>query len=193
MTDPWGNPLPPEDRAPTNPRPEDYPPDFAPNPAWPGAPSASPTAPPAQVPPPPPGSTPSGSTPPGQNHEQLPPPPSWPGYPAPPQPVWQGPKFSGMAIAAMVCGILSITCTGFLGIALGPTALGLGLGARKRIGASNGWKKGDGMATAGIVTGIIGIILSIVYLVFLLRNPDFITDFVNNLTTTTTSGKLQGA
>ena len=50
------------------------------------------------------------------------------------------------------------------------------------------------MATAGIVTGVIGMILSIVYLIFLIKNPNFITDFVNNLTTTTTTaGKLQGA
>ena len=94
----------------------------------------------------------------------------------------------------MVCGILSITCTGFVGIILGPTALGLGINGRRAIARSNGWKKGDGMATAGIVTGVIGIIFSIVYLIFLLKNPNFITDFVDNLTTTTTTGgKLQGA
>ncbi|MEX1218732.1 MAG: DUF4190 domain-containing protein [Acidimicrobiales bacterium] len=163
MTDPWGNPLPPEDQAPTHPQPEDYPPDFTPLPA-----AALPSV-----------------------HSVSP--PAWPGPPPPPPSSTPGAKFSGMAIAAMVCGILSITCMGFLGIILGPTALGLGLNARKSIHGSNGWKKGDGMATAGIVTGVIGIILSIVYLVFLLRNPNFITDFVNNLTTTTTSENLQGA
>lgn len=104
-----------------------------------------------------------------------------------------GPKFSGMAIASLVCGILSITCTGFLGIVLGPTALGLGLRSRRTIAASNGWRKGDGMAIAGIVLGVVGIVASIVYLVFLIQNPNFLTDLVNNLTTTTTSGKLQGA
>lgn len=169
MTDPWGNPLPPEDRAPANPRPEDFPPDFAPNPAWPGPQAVSP--------------------PPSTN---LPPPPVPPGW-APPPPAWSGPKFSGMAIAAMVCGILSIPCTGFLGIILGPTALGLGVSARRTIARSNGWRKGEGMAIAGIVLGAIGIILSIVYLIFLIRNPNFITDFVDNLTTTTTTGKLKGA
>ena len=101
---------------------------------------------------------------------------------------------AGPAIAALVCGIASIGCTGFLGIVLGPVALGLGLRARRTIAASNGWRTGEGMATAGIVCGIIGTILSIVYLVFLVRNPNFITDFLNDLTTTTTtSGKLQGA
>lgn len=176
MTDPWGNPLPPEDQAPANPRPEDFPPDFAPNPAWPG---------PQAVSPPPPPTSPTPST-------NLPPPPVPPGW-APPPPAWSGPKFSGMAIAAMVCGILSIPCTGFLGIILGPTALGLGVSARRTIARSNGWRKGEGMAIAGIVLGAIGIILSIVYLIFLIRNPNFITDFVDNLTTTTTTGKLKGA
>jgi len=185
MTDPWGNPLSPDDQAPVNPQPEDYPPDFTPNPAWPGAQSPANIAPPASQAPPSPLPPPPGI---------AAPPPAWPGHPAPPQPAWQGPKFSGMAIASMVCGILSITCTGFLGIVLGPTALGLGIASRKAITGSNGWKKGEGMATAGIVTGVIGIVLSIVYLIFLLKNPNFITDFVNNLTTTTTTpGKLQGA
>jgi hypothetical protein len=184
MTDPWGNPLSPDDQRPVNPQPEDYPPDFAPNPALPGAQTPE-TAASAAAPPPLP--IPALDQSPAS-------PPAWPGTPPPPQPAWQGPKFSGMAIASMVCGILSITCTGFLGIVLGPTALGLGLTGRKAIAGSNGWKKGDGMAIAGIVTGVIGIVLSIVYLIFLIRNPNFITDFVDNLTTTTTTGeKLQGA
>ncbi len=185
MTDPWGNPLSPDDQRPVNPQPEDYPPDFAPSPAWPGAQTPNTTA-SSPTPPPPPPMPASDQSPASQ--------PAWPGTPPPPQPAGQGPKFSGMAIASMVCGILSITCTGFLGIILGPTALGLGLASRKAIAGSNGWKKGDGMATAGIVTGVIGIIFSIVYLIFLLKNPNFITDFVDNLTTTTTTGgKLQGA
>lgn len=182
MTDPWGNPLPPEDQAPANPKPEDYPPDFAPNPAWPGG-TSSPSQPLPPPPPPPPHGQPTWE---GA-------PPAWPGYPPPPQAAPAGPKFSGMAIASLVCGILSITCTGFLGIVLGPTALGLGLRSRRTISASNGWRKGDGMAIAGIVLGVIGIVASIVYLVFLIQNPNFLTDLVNNFTTTTTSGKLQGA
>ncbi len=187
MTDPWGNPLSPDDQRPVNPQPEDYPPDFAPNPAWPGA--QTPDAPTSSAPLPPPPAPPMLAT-----DGSAPLPPAWPATPPPPQPAWQGPKFSGLAIAAMVCGILSITCTGFVGIILGPTALGLGINGRRAIARSNGWKKGDGMATTGIVLGVIGIVLSIVYLFFLVKNPNFITDFVNNLTTTTTTaGKLQGA
>lgn len=163
MTDPWGNPLSPDDRPPA-------PAESTPNPAWPGG---STTGPPSTPMPP------------------ATPPPAWPGQPAPP--AWQGPKFAGAAIASLVCGILAITCTGFLGIVLGPTALGLGLSARRTIANANGWRKGEGMATAGIVLGVIGILLSIVYLVFLIRNPNFITDFVDRLTTTTTDGNLRGA
>lgn len=193
MTDPWGNPLPAEDREPTTRQPEDRAPAAMPNPAWPGSPPAPPIPPPGPPGPPNPPATPNPAWPGPMSKPQQAQPPAWPGQSAPPQPTWQGPRFAGTAIAAMVCGILSITCTGFLGIILGPTAFGLGLGARRTIGASNGWRKGEGMATAGIVTGVIGTILSIVYLVFLLRNPNFITDFVDNLTTTTTNGKLQGA
>lgn len=93
----------------------------------------------------------------------------------------------------MVCGILSILCTGVVGIVLGPTAIGFGLAARRRIGASGGWRRGDGMATAGIVCGIIGTLLSIVYIVFLIRNPNFIGDFLDDLTSTTTTGGLRDA
>ena len=100
---------------------------------------------------------------------------------------------AGTAIAALVCGITSILCVGVLGIVLGPTAIGLGVGARRTTARSNGWRTGDGMATAGIVCGIIGTVLGLVYLVFILRNPDFLTDLLNDLTSTTTTGKLQGA
>jgi len=100
---------------------------------------------------------------------------------------------AGTAVGALVCGITSILCTGFVGIVLGPTALGLGLSARRRIRASNGWRTGEGMAIAGIVCGIIGILLSIVYLVFLIRNPNFIGDFLEDLTSTTIADRLQNA
>ena len=126
--------------------------------------------------------------------------PAWPapGVATPdpwlPPPPSDRPKTAGTAIGALVCGITSILCTGFVGIVLGPTALGLGLAARRRIRTSNGWRTGEGLATAGIVCGIIGILLSIVYLVFLIRNPNFIGDFLNDLTSTTTADRrLQNA
>ena len=70
-------------------------------------------------------------------------------------------KSNGMAIAALVCGILSLffgACLGFLGITawigvvLGIVAVVLGVIANK--------KGKDGKATAGLVMGIIGLVLS---------------------------------
>ena len=70
-------------------------------------------------------------------------------------------KSNGMASAALVCGILSLffgACLGFLGITawlgvvLGIVAVVLGVIANK--------KGKDGKATAGLVMGIIGLVLS---------------------------------
>lgn len=92
----------------------------------------------------------------------------------------------------MVLGIASLTCSGVVGIILAPLALVLGVRARRSIARSNGWLRGDGMAVAGIVLGIIGIVVSVVYLVFLLRNPNFLQDLLDNLNTTTTTGDGSG-
>ncbi len=95
----------------------------------------------------------------------------------------------------MILGILSLTCAGFLGIVLGPLALVFGFRGRSRIAASGGWRKGEGFTTAGIVLGVIGLLVSIAYLVFILRNPAFVQDFLDRFTTTTTTDKsgLKGA
>jgi hypothetical protein len=98
------------------------------------------------------------------------------------------PKRDGGAIGALVCGIISITCAGFLGIILGPVALILGSISRRRIRDSQGRLSGEGMATWAIVLGVIGIIASIVYLVFLAANPNFVQDMLDRFTTTTTGG-----
>jgi hypothetical protein len=97
-----------------------------------------------------------------------------------------GPRTSGLAVTSLVLGIASLTCAGILGIILAPLALIFGVRARRMISQSNGWRRGDGMAIAGIVLGLIGIVVSIVYLVFLLRNPHFLQDLIDNLNTTTT-------
>ncbi len=67
---------------------------------------------------------------------------------------------NGMAIASLVCGILSIVggcciaCTGYIlaitGIVLGVT------------GKNKADEKGKKMATAGIICGIVGLVLSII-------------------------------
>ncbi len=67
-------------------------------------------------------------------------------------------KRSGKAIAALVCGILSLI---LFGIILGAVAVVLGTMARKEI-RENPNLDGDGMALAGIITGAIGAVLAVV-------------------------------
>ncbi len=78
-----------------------------------------------------------------------------PVYQTPVQPVPVGTPGKGLAIAGMVCGILSFFCfpyiLGVLGIIFGGVA------------KSKGYT--GGMATAGIVTGVIGVALWLVMLI----------------------------
>jgi hypothetical protein len=67
-------------------------------------------------------------------------------------------KKSGKAIAALVCGIISLF---IVGVVLGVVAVVLGTIARKEIKADPNLD-GDGMALAGIITGAIGAVLAIV-------------------------------
>lgn len=77
-----------------------------------------------------------------------------------------GPKPQGMAIAALVFGILSILLGApILGVILGLVAIVLGFIALKKV--KKGVGGGRGLAIAGIVTGIIGALISIVLTVFL--------------------------
>ncbi|MGI8729461.1 MAG: DUF4190 domain-containing protein [Solirubrobacteraceae bacterium] len=68
---------------------------------------------------------------------------------------------SGKAIAALVCGILSFVV---FGVILGLVAVGLGVSARKELETQPG-RSGAGLALAGIITGAIGFVASIVFLV----------------------------
>jgi hypothetical protein len=86
------------------------------------------------------------------------------------QPGYQSPQQSGLAVAALVLGIVGIVgvcCCGFLGV-VGIGGVICGLLAKKEIRESRGAKTGDGLALAGIITGAIGIALGIasVVLVF---------------------------
>jgi hypothetical protein len=123
-------------------------------------------------PPPPPGDDQSGAqgggwgTPP-------PPPPASPGGPPPPgygQPYPQGygqqpPKNSAMAITSLVLGILGIPCCGCGVFSI--AALVLGILGKKEIAESNGAKTGAGLAQAGFILGIIGIVFSVLYWILL--------------------------
>lgn len=84
------------------------------------------------------------------------------------------PQNKGMAIASMVCGIVSIVlicCTYYISIPCAIVGLVLGIMSNKKYGK-------NGMAIAGIVCSIITIALSIVfifwarYLVRQLLQPD---------------------
>jgi hypothetical protein len=76
----------------------------------------------------------------------------------PPPPVPNQPKNCGLAIWSLVLGILSLTCfylfTAIPAVICGHTAL-------SRIKRSGGALTGDGLAIGGLVTGYLGIALSI--------------------------------
>ena len=98
---------------------------------------------------------------------QLPPSPSYP--PPGPGPVaYQGPnpqQNTGLAMGSMICGVLSIVlsflsfCIWFISLPLGIVAVVLALVARGKI--ARGEAGGAGPAKAGLITGIIGVVLSI--------------------------------
>ena len=81
-----------------------------------------------------------------------------------PQPQSSQPPGSGLAIASMVLGILSLPLFCFWpgAIPLGILATVLGFVARSKVKAGTG--AGGGMAMAGIVCGIIAIVLAILML-----------------------------
>jgi hypothetical protein len=83
--------------------------------------------------------------------------------PGPPafQPLYQPPT-SGKATTSLVLGIVSLVACGLL---LGIPAMIVGRQAKREIRESGGRLSGDGLATAGIVTGLIGTLWSILALV----------------------------
>jgi len=76
------------------------------------------------------------------------------------------PKTSGLAIASLVCGIVSsfLCCYGM------PTSIAaivMGVAAKKNIAASRGSVTGGGMATAGIILGVVWLVLSLLFIVLI--------------------------
>lgn len=87
-------------------------------------------------------------------------------YPSAPsgQPVGQ-PQTNQKALISMILGIVSLICCGlFLGI----PAIILANMAKKEIAASNGTQTGGGMATAGLILGIVAVAWSVIYLILVL-------------------------
>ena len=73
--------------------------------------------------------------------------------------------------ASLVLGILSIItgicCYGVLGVILGSIAIVLGKGAQNTYKQQPEIYNGIGNAQAGFITGIIGLVLSLLYIAFL--------------------------
>ncbi|APE24204.1 MULTISPECIES: DUF4190 domain-containing protein [Streptomyces] len=88
------------------------------------------------------------------------------GYPG--QPGWQQPASNGMGTAAMVLGIVAVAgfCLYGLGVILGILALIFGIIGIKKVGRGEATNRG--MAVAGIVLGSIGIVVSAVFLGFVI-------------------------
>jgi hypothetical protein len=106
------------------------------------------------------------------------PPPAPPGMAPPPpaggyaMPAPVRPKTSGLAVAALVVGLVGWMFCGVgsvVAIALGAIALGT-------IAKSEGALTGRGMAVAGLVLGIIGVVATAAFWVLVVRTADTVND-----------------
>ena len=212
-TDPWGNPIPAGERPPGPPGGDPAPPGVpTPPPGWwqasdgrwyppetaPGGPTPPVQGPPPGGPTPPAGGDWWGAPPPGQPGDGWSP-TGAPGVPTatggwvPPPPGWGSPyvvqpKRDGQAVGSLVMGILALLCAGVIGIFLGTAAIVTGVLSRRRIRQSGGTLSGEGLATAGLVVGIIATAISVAFFVYTtFINPEFLQDVLDNLTTTTTT------
>ena len=82
---------------------------------------------------------------------------------------------NGMGIASLILGICSIAICCCYGVGAIPAIIGLILGILQNK------KNANGIATAGIVLGIIGILLNVVWLIYMIifLSEDCLQDFVN--------------
>src|SRR5205809_501187 len=149
----------------------------------------------SDVPPPPSrGDEPPSPPPPGGGDEPpSPPPPPPPGQrPGPPPPPpggcvpagagYAGQRTDGLAIAALVIGIVSIVCSIVcLGIIFGPTAAIMGFISRQRIATSGGMMGGGTLALVGLILGIVGFVASVGWFFYVVASGAF-----NNATATPT-------
>src|SRR3990172_423287 len=76
-------------------------------------------------------------------------------------------KASGLAITALVLGIVGVVCSWIivLNFALGIAALVIGIIEFKKISAGTSSPKGRGMALAGIILGVVAIFAAIIYII----------------------------
>lgn len=105
-----------------------------------------------------------GSTPPPPEGSYPPPPggqfPAPGGYGGPP-------RQNQLALWSMIVGIVAavLSLIGACGAIFGPVAIGLAIPGRRRVAASQGAEKGAGMATAGLVLGVVATVLSVVWII----------------------------
>src|SRR5450759_2439125 len=98
--------------------------------------------------------------PPPMGSGHVPPPPAG-GY-SPMSAGYAAPRNDGLAVAALIVGILSLVCSFLcLGVVLGPTAAIMGFISRQRIATSGGALGGGTMAMIGLVLGVIGFVASV--------------------------------
>jgi hypothetical protein len=82
------------------------------------------------------------------------------------------PRTHGLAISALVLGIVSLACSvACLGLVFGPFAVAIGVRSRAQIVASGGTLIGTRLASAAVILGILGFIGSLAWLVFLANQP----------------------
>jgi hypothetical protein len=88
------------------------------------------------------------------------------GY-VPGQMAYAGVRTDGLAIASLICGIVGVVCFFIcLGALLGPIAAIMGFISRQRVASSGGTLGGGGLATAGLILGIVGFVASVVWFLF---------------------------
>ena len=115
-----------------------------------------PPPPPGQPPPPPQAQWTGAPPPPGMPPGPWVPPPAYPPYPA-----MTTQKYSGVAVASMVLGIVSIVIYP-LGLILGTLGILFWKNARDEL-IRDHTAKGESFATAGLVCGIVGASLSAIF------------------------------
>ncbi len=111
---------------------------------------------------------PATAVPPALPHASAAAPPPVPPPMPPPQVVYMRPAPTAPgAIGSLICGIASIFFHIF-GLILGPIAIGQARKASKAIAANPGAYTGEGLATAGRITGIVGTVLGVFGIFFII-------------------------
>jgi predicted acyltransferase len=77
---------------------------------------------------------------------------------------------NGMAIASLIVGLVSFLCCS-IGFIPGIIAIVLGVMGKNQIKQTG--QSGEGMATAGIILGAIGVVWAIFWLIFSLANGNW--------------------